>query len=1447
MGVIDIFGKIRRRRIFYAVVFGVIFVAIGIGVGYNIYKTAKKIKAGITISSSGQSVTFGSGYYTVDGSGGVYQKTGSPIATTPDEIYPFVSYLSSPFLVFGSQLNISGKNITIASGATVLIEGTQNLNSLDVQTGGLISQPQPDRNGYINRYQYSDQEWAMVFQGYLKVDAGQKRKLVCPSDYYTNPTTTRGNGCSISYSPTYDGSKKISDLTDWISLDQIWQTGAAVFNVARYTDPGANFINNTTASTQYYPIKFEFKNDNRDNRLEPYQVILRDDANALVGSADGVDESLIYGINSGGLVDATKSAAMNFQYYLANQYLPTPASPTLGWILEDLSNAYQTFSLDNINLLTFFTGSYGQKVNNVFDLEFDDRNAYDPTVASTPFAKGTSGAVYDEEVYKTYTASAKVINPNMALGPSARFIPAGLTLNVSGEVIMSGGNIDLSGKGYAGYNMELRSENDDAALLTVRGGGDPSVSGNSGGLSSNNIPQSAAHAGNGGGGKYKNNVVIADNSSIYDLKNIATTLGSGGGGASQAAAIPSHGGNGGGYVFVRANILRFITNIGGIIADGGTGYQIAGGWGGSSGGSGGTIAISAVNAYYPTIYSHYFQSQGGVGFQTSSSNLPSGGGGGYVRLAFSNFYQNGTATASTTTAINSVSINGGLPSIATGFNGLVGQYWIDFSPVIDMTFPSPVESLTISRASGDNPVSGSQVLPGDTVNVNLNISGILDPTARTLQPVDIVLVLDSTGTMRKARKLDYMKKAAISFINSAIVVNDTYHNMINIAVVNFDGYYGSGSDTEGSQVIGQLTDDSDALSGYQFLINLLRPGGGTPAGSGLNNAINLLTGSGSRADAQKFVVFVTDGMENLPQCITGPYDRSGCYDSISNFEATGKPAQGYPLARMKADGIGMISVGLTIGPVQDNINYTKYLTDISNYVRPPSYDKQDYYGVNDIPNLIDTFQQIFQNLTNFPAGAAMTIKKTLPPGATLSGTLPVMTISGDKTGKKILPIKTLDSQNRIVLTWNIGSKDYLPVTVMLIADQHFIVTIPFNSGSIGSGQFYDSDQNKDCLSANASDAVPVYDQNGNPIISSALNYQPAGNFSVAAGSANPQPLATNCLQFFSNTITGDVYGVGGILPSFGQLGKHLYQSSGNIGSDSTAYYKAPNYQFNSAAQAFWDAGNADKNVAMNATINRLEKDAKPAAPTVVSAGNWASNPFYGVCGVSSSCGVENSQYPEGRVWLSTGGINISGSLNYFGKATIIIENGDLTIDADLSPQTSASNLGFIVRNGNVLVKNSSTATRQVKASIFVPNGAITVDGNKINLTGSFVANKFYVTVTPSPCPPYGDVNDDGSITKADANLILGYAIGAATPTPEQKIRADVNGDGSITMTDSTSVLIVADNESRDDYSQTFKICHGTRSNLVPGGTNINFIENTPAENSWPPGFRELDLPTVVNR
>ena len=230
-------------------------------------------------------------------------------------------------------------------------------------------------------------------------------------------------------------------------------------------------------------------------------------------------------------------------------------------------------------------------------------------------------------------------------------------------------------------------------------------------------------------------------------------------------------------------------------------------------------------------------------------------------------------------------------------------------------------------------------------------------------------------------------------------------------------------------------------------------------------------------------------------------------------------------------------------------------------------------------------------------------------------------------------------------------------------------------------------------------------------------------------------LETVALIYPKNTIAGDIFGQNDVLPNFSKFGKHLQQSGSdndNVLNGSSAYYKMDKYTFNPKAQAYWKTDDANKNVEMTKTIERLLVNSK-SLPSIITS------PFDGVCGTgagisAADCLIEQNQYPNGRVWKSNSSININSDFKYRKLSTIIIGDGinraDLTIDGSIfddSSGASTSAVGFIVRNGNVNISNASGSAKKINANFFVPNGNLSVAGNNIAFTGSFVAKEFEVT------------------------------------------------------------------------------------------------------------------------
>lgn len=228
---------------------------------------------------------------------------------------------------------------------------------------------------------------------------------------------------------------------------------------------------------------------------------------------------------------------------------------------------------------------------------------------------------------------------------------------------------------------------------------------------------------------------------------------------------------------------------------------------------------------------------------------------------------------------------------------------------------------------------------------------------------------------------------------------------------------------------------------------------------------------------------------------------------------------------------------------------------------------------------------------------------------------------------------------------------------------------------------------------------------------------------------NRMQSAVAIMRYAGVNVVGDSYSASG---NFNFWGRHLRQTTD--GTDSNAIWQVAGYNFNPSAQAYWDPSDANKNREMTEAINRLAKNAKSPVSSQIfidaSLYYWNAHLFDGVCGLNVNCN-EKSMYPEGRVWRPDQSKNlyISSSIRYTGRGTILLPGGNLLI-TDRSIDQKYGNpdaaLGFIVQNGNVTITNTSDETLNVRASMFVPNGTITLVGNKINLIGSFVAKDFQI-------------------------------------------------------------------------------------------------------------------------
>jgi len=939
----SLFREIKRKKVINIIVASLAVLVLSIS-SYFLYSKVFRVTADITVSGDGNSITFNSGYYTVDGSGNVYSKAGSEIADTPDSIYSFVSYLSDPYIHAGdsSQLNIYNKSVIVGGTATVLMEGHQTFANLTINTGGTISQPQPDRAGNINRYQYSDQEWAIEFRGFLKVPDGETRKITCETNY---------------------------------------ETDDSVFTTTRYSGLGG--ITNASGDDKYYPIRVIFKDDYFDNRDENMEVYLRDGTNAIidqagVGSSDPIEfaDGTIYGASSSGVVDTSAVGEMRFNYYLLDEYTATVAdADNDSWISADLTNAYKTYTNNEVSMSSFFDDNYGEDQDGYFDLKFDDKITWDGTIGSSPFAKGTTNVI-DEEVYKNYIYSAKTVNPNILSGSSTRYKELGLGLLIpSGDLNLSGGIIDLSEKGYPGYAYELRTESDGTTYKDNSGSG-PTIGGTDYGVAetTDGIPQSGAHIGAGGAGTDGGNST-GQNTSTYDICESVYYGGSGGGSASDLANKPSVGGMGGGFIRISADEIYINSSNEAIKTDGGGGSRVELGWNYFSGGAGGGINITANKIFKDTTYgaNNLFQADGGANFTGTGY---SGGGGGCVKIV-SNYYQDkDSGNDINDDELDDIVTFYGEDGSDITYTGSDGGSYILIEPdsVSTINPQNPSKILTIG---GDPDPESVQI--GQSGELAVNINGMVDSSFNIQSKSDLIILSDLSCSMSndiagseegRISKLKPAVKSLIDHTKDMIIEGRD----IRLGIADIYGYYNhplsSDPNVLNDNDFSTSTDYFGVVEDYETYCE------GTPAGNGLDMAYDLFEAgyanySQDQIDERnRFIIFVTDGEENRNPSITGnawgqflgtiPVAGSPLYNLVNSTMTNSFGDQVWPK-------VGLINVGISL-----NSSYKNFLRKVAKYATEethPDFTGGYFYEVTDsTPGfgemLIDALEDVsIQHLT----------------------------------------------------------------------------------------------------------------------------------------------------------------------------------------------------------------------------------------------------------------------------------------------------------------------------------------------------------------------------------------------------------------------------------------------------------------------------------------------------
>lgn len=266
---------------------------------------------------------------------------------------------------------------------------------------------------------------------------------------------------------------------------------------------------------------------------------------------------------------------------------------------------------------------------------------------------------------------------------------------------------------------------------------------------------------------------------------------------------------------------------------------------------------------------------------------------------------------------------------------------------------SHISTQSVGRIWTDKTVRVADDEKSDFLTTLSVMSSTSDTTTTEVKPLDIVLVLDASGSMDdpmgghdRTKRITALKGAAGDFIDTIAKQNEGLpaERQHKVAIVKFAGKKSSsvGNGTyrsDGfpyyyynySQVMKELTPcDTAGATSLKDTVNSISPAGATRADLGLQLAQSQLSSSNGRADAKKVVVFFTDG---------SPTSSNGFESDVATSAVTSAKA-------MKDSGATIYTIGIFNGaaPTDDptksgTSKENRFMHAVSsNYPLATSYD-----------------------------------------------------------------------------------------------------------------------------------------------------------------------------------------------------------------------------------------------------------------------------------------------------------------------------------------------------------------------------------------------------------------------------------------------------------------------------------------------------------------------------